>query len=129
MLFLMVVVFSKDSIKIGLFQTEFIKKSFFKKCPKMFKNIQKIGLDNCSELTFSGAIFSSPTVKTSTSKHACIIGGWGYPEILCISCHFSKNDFFTKSIVKSPILKPSLENFSTIKNNIFQAPGPPGTLK
>ena len=72
MLFLMVVVFSNDSIKIGLFQTEFIKKTFFKKCPKMFKNIQKLGLDNCSELTFSGAIFSSPTVSARIQKYKIV---------------------------------------------------------
>ena len=35
MLFLMVETFSKDGIKIGLFPTEFIKKSFFEKCSKM----------------------------------------------------------------------------------------------
>ena len=35
MLFLMVETFSKDGIKIGLFPTEFIKKSLFEKCPKM----------------------------------------------------------------------------------------------
>ena len=31
----MVESFSKDGIKIGLFPIEFIKKSFFEKCPKM----------------------------------------------------------------------------------------------
>ena len=35
MLFLMVETFPKDGIKIGLFPTVFIKKSFFEKCPKM----------------------------------------------------------------------------------------------
>ena len=35
MLFLMVETFPKDGIKIGLFPTEFIKKSFFEKCQKL----------------------------------------------------------------------------------------------
>ena len=43
MLFLMVVVFSKDSIKIGLFQTEFIKKTyFFEKCQKKMHKISGV---------------------------------------------------------------------------------------
>ena len=64
MLFLMVETFSKDGIKIGLFPTEFIKKSFFEKCPKMDRCLMVLWhiyyFEKFSEPTSFGAIFSSP---------------------------------------------------------------------
>ena len=89
------------------------KKTFFEKCPNMdrflmvlwhiyyFENFSEPGRRMSRRLRNSCIVLDPPSV--------------GFEEEPTGS--------------ESPILIPSLENVSTIKNNIFQAPGPPGTLK